>query len=66
MKFVKLHQNGREILVNLCAVSEIYQNHEGEKSILYFNFTIDSSEQSHFTVDESLDEIYAKANGNGE
>lgn len=63
MKFVKLHQNGHEILVNMSTVSEVYRAHESDKSTLYFNFTFGSCDQVFFTVDESLDEILAKANG---
>lgn len=62
MKFVKLHQNGREILVNLYTVTEVYRKRKNDRSILYFNFVADSGDQAHVTVDESLDEIYAKAN----
>lgn len=62
MKFVKLHQNSSEILVNMCIVSEVYHAREN-KSILYLSVTNDRGEQVSMTVDESLDEIYEKANG---
>lgn len=65
MKFVKLHNEGREMLVNLCTVSEVYQVLGSDKSSLYFNFTGAEGAQVFLTVDESLDEIYAKSNVNG-
>lgn len=65
MKFVKLHQNGREILVNLSLVSEVYPQTVKNKSNLYLNLDSEG-EQVYLQVDESLDEIYAKANGCGE
>ena len=55
MKFIKLHQNGRALLVNLCNVSDIYSAIEN-KSCLQFNFAV-GGEQEGFVVDESLDEI---------
>ena len=63
MKFVKLHQNGHEMLVNLNTVSEIYQHTGSDQSTLFLNFIVDE-EQAHFKVDESLDEIHAKMKGN--
>lgn len=61
MKFLKLHFDGKEVLVNMSIVSEIYNLPDQEKSILYFNF-VDfeaiSEEQASIKVDESLDEIY--------
>lgn len=56
MKFVKLHQAGREVLVNLSSVSEIYPVGGGNNSHLYLNYANDG-EQLNFGVDESLDEI---------
>lgn len=61
MKFVKLHQKGNEILVNMRIVSDVHRSHESGKSALYFN----GSEQVSLTVDESLDEIYEKVKGGG-
>lgn len=61
MKFVKLHQDGKELLVNLSNVSEVYKT-ETDKSLLYFNSVIED-EQVSITVDESLDEIYEKVKG---
>lgn len=54
MKFVKLHQNGKQLLVNLSNVSEIYTMNN--KSGLQFNFAV-RDEQESISVDESLDEI---------
>lgn len=62
MEFVKLHQNGHEMLVNLNTVSEIYLVQGSEGSTLYFNFEVDG-EQVRIKADESLDEIHTKANG---
>ena len=55
MKFIKLHQGGQELLVNLCNVSDIYHE-SGNKSSLFFNFAADGDQVS-ITVDESIDEI---------
>lgn len=55
MRFIKLHQSGREFLVNLSNVSEVYSAIEN-KSCLQFNFAV-GGEQEGFVVDESLDEI---------
>ena len=63
MKFVKLHQNGREMLVNMSTVTEIYNVIGDSKSDLYFNFA-EGGEQVRLNVDESLDEIYEKVKGN--
>lgn len=65
MTFVKLHQNGYEILVNMSTVSEIHQYNGSDQSTLYLNFVVDG-EQANFKVDETLDEIYEKMKGNGE
>lgn len=65
MTFVKLHSNGREMLVNMSTVTEIYKMIGDGKSDLYLNFEV-GGEQAHFKVDESLDEIYEKMKGNGE
>lgn len=56
MKFVKLHIDGQEILVNLSTVSEVYPVARINKSILYFNFATEGG-QVTFRVDESIDEI---------
>ena len=56
MKFIKLHQSGREFLVNLNSVSEVYPLIDDNKSRLFFNFAADGG-QVRATVDESLDEI---------
>lgn len=67
MKFVKLHQGGEEVLVNMSTVSEVYRARDNEsRNTLYFNFTDDDGGQFFITVDESLDEIYEKVNGGGE
>lgn len=55
MKLVKLHQDGRELLVNLNNVSEVYITKDN-KSLMYFNFVMDEGQVS-ITVDESIDEI---------
>ena len=55
MKFIKLHQCGLELLVDLCNISEIHEESDN-KSSLHFNFAVDS-EQESITVDESIDEI---------
>ena len=56
MTFVKLHQDGRELLVNLCNVSDVYQESGNNKSRLFFNFAA-GGDQVNFPVDESIDEI---------
>ena len=57
MRFIKLHQGGREFLVNLSNVSEVYTLIDDNKSRLFFNFS--RGDQSvRITVDESLDETY--------
>ena len=61
MKFVKLHQNGREMLVNMSAVSEIYAPSVG-KCELFLSLAV-GDEQVYFEVDETLDEIYEKVIG---
>lgn len=55
MKFIKLHQHGEALLVNLSNISEVYMALKNESS-LHFNFATDD-EQVCITVDESLDEI---------
>lgn len=55
MNFVKLHQSGRELLVNMNNISEVYTA-VNNKSSLYFNFAVDGDQVS-VPVDESLDEI---------
>lgn len=68
MKFVKLHRNGGEVLVNMGFVTEAYNftdENSHRKGILYFNFEVDGM-QACIKVDESLDEIYEKLSGNGE
>ena len=57
MKFVKLHQSGREILVNMSTVTDIYMI--DNKCQLFLNLAVDG-DQAHLKVDESLDEIYEK------
>lgn len=64
MKFVKLHQEGREILVNMATVSDIYRL-TNDKSVLYLNLEV-GGDQVQLKVDESLDEIYEKVKGSGE
>lgn len=67
MKFVKLHQSGEEVLVNMSTVSEVYRAGDNKsRSQLYFNFTDDDGGQFYITVDESLDEIYEKVKGSGD
>ena len=61
MKFVKLHYNGREMLVNMSTVSDIYRV-TSDKSVLYSNFEL-GGVQAKIEVDESLDEIYEKVKG---
>lgn len=58
MKFVKLHDDGREMLVNMNAVTEVYKV-DDDKCVLYLNLA-ENGEQIHFTVDETLDEIFEK------
>lgn len=55
-EIIKLHQKGREVLVNLSSVSEIYPEVWSDKSILHLNFAI-NNEQVRIRVDESMDEI---------
>lgn len=55
MKFIKLHESGREVLVNLDNVSEVYTL-VNKGSELFFNFTA-YNEQVSIVVNESLDEI---------
>ena len=64
MKFLKLQQDGTDVLVNMSTVTEIYRGDDG-KSILYITSAI-NEEQVRVVVDESLDEIYAKVKGSGE
>lgn len=67
MKFVKLHNKGVEILVNMRSVSAVYRDLESESSVLIYNIAGNNGgREVKMLVDESLDEIYAKANGNGE
>ena len=40
MKFVKLHYNGREMLVNMSNVSDIYVTSDG-KCELFLNLAVD-------------------------
>lgn len=61
MKFVKLHQEGREILVNMDTVSDIYRL-TNDKSVLYLNFEV-GGDQVQLRVDETLDQIYEKVKG---
>ena len=61
MKFVKLHQEGREILVNMSTVSDIYQL-TNDKSVLYLNLEV-GGDQVQLRVDETLDQIYEKVKG---
>lgn len=65
MKFLKLHNNGRKVLVNMSTVAEIYDMPDQKKSVLYLNFElkgIELREQARIKVDESVDEIYEKLN----
>ena len=55
MKFIKLHSNGRALLVNLNNVSEVYTA-VNNKSSLYFSFS-KGDQVERITVDESIDEI---------
>lgn len=55
MKFIKVHQNGKASLVNLCNVSDIYEA-ISNRSVVCFNFGV-GDDQVTLTVDESLDEI---------
>ena len=64
MKFIKLHYNGRETLVNMSNVTDIHRV-PGDKSILYLNYEAGGG-QAHIKVDEPLDEIYEKLKGSGE
>lgn len=61
MKFVKLYQEGREILVNMDTVSDIYRL-TNDKSVLYLNFEV-GGDQVQLRVDETLDQIYEKVKG---
>lgn len=61
MKFVKLHYNGREMLVNMSNVSDIYATSDG-KCELFLNLAV-GDEQVYMKVDESLEDIYEKVNG---
>lgn len=61
MKFVKLHQEGREILVNMATVSDIYRL-TNDKSVLYLNLEV-GGDQVQLKVDETLDQIYKKVKG---
>ncbi len=65
MTFVKLHNNGREMLVNMSNVTDICNAIGDSKSVLCLNFAV-GGEQAHFKVDESLDEIYEKVKANGD
>lgn len=61
MKFVKLHRNDQEILVNMSNISDIYETSDG-KCDMFLNLAV-GDEQVHLKVDESLDEILKKVNG---
>ena len=61
MKFVKLHQEGREILVNMSTVSDIYRL-TNDKSVLYLNFEV-GGDQVQLRVDETLEQRYEKVKG---
>ena len=61
MKFIKLHYYKREILVNMNLVTDIHKE-LGNKSTLYFNYEA-GGDQAHLDVDESIDEIFKKVNG---
>lgn len=60
MKFVKLHQEGREILVNMNNITDIYML--DNKCQLFLNLAV-GDEQVQLKVDETLEEIYEKVNG---
>lgn len=61
MKFVKLHQEGREILVNMNNITDIYRL-TNDKSVLYLNLEV-GGDQVQLKVDETLDQIYEKVKG---
>ena len=61
MKFVKLHQDGRELLVNFSLVTEVYPIAGTPSSKLYLIAA--EGEQVVIEVDETLDQIYEKVKG---
>ena len=64
MKFIKLHRNGREMLVNMSNVSDIYATSVG-KCELFLNLAV-GDDQVRIKVDESLEDIYEKLKEKGE
>lgn len=58
MKFIKLHKEGREMLVNMDTVSDTYRLTD-DKSVLYLNFEV-GGVQVQLKVDETLNQIYEK------
>lgn len=55
MSFIKVHQDSKASLVNLCNVSDIYET-TSNRSVLCFNFGV-GDDPVTLTVEESLDEI---------
>lgn len=58
--FMRLHQGGVEIAVNMSLVGFITPNSPSlptDKSVLYFAFQIREGEPAYLVVDEPLDEI---------
>lgn len=60
MKFIKLHQDGRELLVNFSLVTEVYPIAGTSSSELYLIAA--EGEQVVIGVSETLDEILEKVN----
>lgn len=60
MKFIKLHQDGRELLVNFSLVAEVYPKAGTPNSNLYLIAA--EGEQVVIEVSETLDEILEKVN----
>lgn len=56
MTFLKLHNKGREVLVNMINVTDIHKVNGDSNSVVYLNCEV-GGVQAHFNVDESLDEI---------
>lgn len=61
MKFVKLHRDGRELLVNFSLVTEVYPIAGTPSSKLYLIAA--EGEQVVIEVSETLDEILEKVKG---
>ena len=56
MNFLKLHQDGKPILINLDNVTDIHSRGSAGECSIYFN-TLYATEQARIDVDETLEQI---------